>query len=132
MSDVCVEVTSDRETAMSSVDYTMWHTFDGQDVGLESSSEQVLVVGLLGGLAILALHLLPIPHSLGLIRPRLENDPRCGLATGGQVYKSSTLEKLQGRGPFNHQIFITIAFTGGVLVRLPHKIRPPPGRSSHC
>ena len=132
MSDVCVEVTSDRETAMGLVDYTMWHTFDGQDVGLVSSSEQVLVVGLLGGLAIRALHLLPILHSLGLIRPRQENYPRCGLATGGQVYKSSTLEKLQGRGPFNHQIFITIAFTGGVLVGLRHNIRPPSGRSSYC
>ena len=107
MSD-CEEVASDRETAMGSVE----HTFDWdpmprliqqvtnrQDVGLVSSSEQVLVVGLLGGLAILALHLFPILDSLGLIRPRLENDPRCGLATGGQVYKSSTLENLQGHGP---------------------------------
>ena len=80
MSD-CVEVTSDRETAMGSVDYTMWHTFDGQDVGLVSSSEQVLVVGLLGGLAILALHLLPILHSLGLIRPRQENYPKARVLT---------------------------------------------------
>ena len=59
-----------------------------QDVGLVSSSEQVLVVGLVGGLAILALHLLPILDSLGLIRPRLENDPSCGLLTGGQVNMS--------------------------------------------
>ena len=59
---------------------------DRQDVGLVSSSEQALVVGLLGGLAILALHILPVLHSLGLIQPRLENDPRCRLVTGGQVY----------------------------------------------
>ena len=56
-----------------------------QDVGSVSPSGQVSVVAFLGGLAILALHLLPIVDSLGLIRPRLENDPRCGLTTGGQV-----------------------------------------------
>ena len=55
-----------------------------QDLGLVSPSGQVSVVAFLGGLAILALHLLPIVDSLGLIRPRLENDPRCGLTTGGQ------------------------------------------------
>ena len=58
---------------------------DRQDVGLVSSSEQVFVVAFLGGLAILALHLLPILDSLGLIRPRLQDDPKCGLTTGGQV-----------------------------------------------
>ena len=89
-----LKVTSGRETAMGSAD----HPFDWdptpqlsqqienrQDVALVSSSEQVFVVGLLGGLALLALNLLPILDSLGLIRPRLENDPSCGLVTGGKV-----------------------------------------------
>ena len=90
-----LKVTSDRGTAMGSVDHPIdWEptprlvqqVVNRQDVGLVSSSEQALVVGLLGGLAILALHILPVLHSLGLIQPRLENDPRCGVVTGGQVY----------------------------------------------
>ena len=90
-----LKVTSDRGTAMGLVDHPInWEpaprlvqqVVNRQDVGLVSSSEQALVVGLLGGLAILALHILPVLHSLGLIQPRLENDPRCGLVAGGQVY----------------------------------------------
>ena len=87
-------MTSDGKTAMGSVEHAMdWNltpqlsqeVVDRQDVGLVSSSEQVFMVAFLGGLAILALHLLPILDSFGLIRPRLQDDPKCGLTTGGQV-----------------------------------------------